>query len=57
MDRMIFIAMSGAKEIMAAQAVNSNNLANASTTGFRADFQASMSQAMSQLGSSLVAFS
>lgn len=44
MDRMIFIAMSGAKEIMAAQAVNSNNLANASTTGFRADFQASMSQ-------------
>ena len=44
MDRMIFIAMSGAKETMAAQAINSNNLANASTTGFRADFQASMSQ-------------
>lgn len=44
MDRMIFIAMSGAKETMAAQAVNSNNLANASTTGFRADFQSSMSQ-------------
>ena len=44
MDRMIFIAMSGAKETMAAQAVNSNNLANASTTGFRADFQVSQSQ-------------
>lgn len=44
MDRMIFIAMSGARETMAAQAINSNNLANASTTGFRADFQASMSQ-------------
>ena len=44
MDRMIFLAMSGAKETMAAQAVNSNNLANASTTGFRADFQSSMSQ-------------
>lgn len=44
MDRMIFIAMSGATETMAAQAINSNNLANASTVGFRADFQASMSQ-------------
>lgn len=44
MDRMIFLAMSGAKETMAAQAVNSNNLANASTTGFRADFQSSLSQ-------------
>lgn len=44
MDRMIFIAMSGAKETMMAQAVNSNNLANASTTGFRADFQSSLSQ-------------
>ena len=44
MDRLIFIAMSGARETMAAQAVNSNNLANASTTGFRADFQSSLSQ-------------
>ena len=32
MDRMIFIAMSGAKEAMSAQALNSNNLANAGTT-------------------------
>ncbi|MGB5279425.1 MAG: flagellar basal-body rod protein FlgF [Gammaproteobacteria bacterium] len=44
MDRMIFVAMSGAKEAMSAQAVNSNNLANAGTTGFRADFQTSLSQ-------------
>jgi len=44
MDRMIFIAMSGAREIMTAQAMNSNNLANSSTTGFRADFQTSMSR-------------
>ena len=44
MDRLIFIAMSGARETMAAQAENSNNLANASTTGFRADFQSSLSQ-------------
>ena len=44
MDRMIFVAMSGAKETLAAQAVNTNNLANAGTTGFKADFQASLSQ-------------
>ena len=44
MDRMIFIAMSGAKEIMTAQTINANNLANASTTGFKADFQSSLSQ-------------
>ena len=40
MDRMLYIAMSGAKETMNAQTVNSNNLANASTTGFRADLDA-----------------
>lgn len=39
MDRMLFVAMSGAKETMLAQATNSNNLANASTTGFLADLQ------------------
>ncbi len=44
MDRMLFIAMNGAKETMTAQAINTNNLANVSTTGFRADFQSSMSQ-------------
>jgi len=44
MDRMLFVAMSGAKETMKAQAINTNNLANASTTGFRADFQSSLSQ-------------
>ena len=44
MDRMIFIAMSGAKEAMTAQAVNTNNLANVSTTGFRSDFESRLSQ-------------
>lgn len=44
MDRMLFIAMSGAKEIMKAQAVNTNNLANVSTTGFKADLEASSSK-------------
>ena len=37
MDRGIYIAMSGAKQTMLAQAVNSHNLANANTTGFKAD--------------------
>lgn len=37
MDRMLFVAMSGAKQTMLAQASNSNNMANANTTGFRAD--------------------
>jgi len=39
MDRMIFVAMSGAKETLLAQSNNSNNLANASTPGFQADLQ------------------
>ncbi len=39
MDRMLYVAMSGAKETLLAQAANSNNLANASTTGFLADLQ------------------
>jgi len=39
MDRMIYMAMSGAKQLANAQAVNANNLANVTTTGFRADFQ------------------
>ena len=40
MDRMLYVAMSGAKQIMLAQAVNNNNLANVSTSGFRADLDA-----------------
>lgn len=44
MDRLLYIAMTGAKEAMTAQAINTNNLANASTVGFRADFQASLTQ-------------
>ncbi len=37
MDRGLYVAMTGAKQIMQAQGVNNNNIANASTTGFRAD--------------------
>jgi flagellar basal-body rod protein FlgF len=40
MDNMMYIAMSGAKQLMLAQASNSNNLANVSTPGFRADLAA-----------------
>jgi len=37
MDEMIYVAMSGAKQTEYAQTINTNNLANISTTGFRAD--------------------
>lgn len=37
MDRMLYVAMTGAKNTMMAQAINNNNLANINTTGFRAD--------------------
>jgi len=37
MDKMLYIAMSGAKQNMRALSVNANNLANAKTTGFKAD--------------------
>src|SRR5947209_4946645 len=36
MDRLIYTAMTGAKHILEQQATVSNNLANATTTGFRA---------------------
>lgn len=35
MDRMIYLAMNGAREAMRAQTVVAHNIANASTTGFR----------------------
>ena len=44
MDRGLYVAMTGAKQIMQAQAVNNHNIANLSTTGFRADAVAFDSQ-------------
>ena len=44
MDRLVYVAMSGAKEILRAQAANNHNLANASTSGFRADLSAFQTQ-------------
>lgn len=40
MDKMAYLAMTGAKQTEYAQAINSNNLANVSTNGFRADLHA-----------------
>jgi flagellar basal-body rod protein FlgF len=44
MDRLVYVAMAGAKETLRAQAANNHNLANASTTGFRADLSAFQTQ-------------
>lgn len=38
MDRAVYIAMTGAKNNMLSQTSHANNLANASTTGFKADW-------------------
>jgi flagellar basal-body rod protein FlgF len=50
MDRMLYVAMTGAKETLNAQAVNNHNLANASTTGFRAELSAFQSRAVDGSG-------
>jgi len=50
MDRMLYVAMTGAKETMRAQTVNNHNLANVSTTGFRADLAAFQSRAVDGTG-------
>ena len=39
MDRLLYIAMSGAKENMHGISVRANNLANTGTVGFKADFE------------------
>jgi flagellar basal-body rod protein FlgF len=44
MDRLVYVAMSGAKETLRAQAANNHNLANANTNGFRADLSAFQTQ-------------
>ena len=40
MDRMIFLAMSAARQMLNGQASAAHNLANANTTGFKADYAA-----------------
>lgn len=46
MDKLLWVAMSGAKENFHSLAVRSNNLANANTTGFKADFENSRSMSV-----------
>jgi|SRR5579863_1180802 len=50
MDKLLYVAMSGAKETLRAQAANTHNLANASTTGFKADLSAFQSRAVAGPG-------
>ncbi|NVJ60371.1 MAG: flagellar basal-body rod protein FlgF [Gammaproteobacteria bacterium] len=51
MDKMVYLAMTGAKENMLAQAKSANNLANVSTLGFKADLQ--QARAMQAFGDGL----
>lgn len=39
MDRALYLAMTGGTQVMNAQGIHANNLANVATTGFRADFE------------------
>ncbi len=51
MDRALFLAMSGAKQDMQAMQLRANNLANASSTGFKADLE--QARAMQAYGEGL----
>src|SRR3546814_6476107 len=50
MDRALYVAITGARETQRQQAINNHNLANASTTGFRAELLASTAQAVQGTG-------
>lgn len=50
MDKLLYVAMSGAKETLRAQAANNHNLANSHTTGFKADLSAFQSRAVTGPG-------
>ena len=53
MDKMLYTAASGANRIMEAQAIRANNLANADTTGFRADVERVEAKRLVAIGDSL----
>ena len=40
MDKMLYVAMTGAKHVQLQQSTTSNNLANANTNGFKAELVA-----------------
>jgi flagellar basal-body rod protein FlgF len=50
MDALIYPAMAGAERALRAQQVHANNLANLSTTGFRADVEVAASQSVAGYG-------
>jgi len=47
---MLYVGMTGARAMQLAQATNANNLANASTSGFRADFHQLMAETVTGPG-------
>ena len=51
MDKVLYVAMTGARENMFAQQVHANNLANVNTTGFKADLE--QARAMRVMGDGL----
>ena len=50
MDKLIYTVMTGAERAFHAQQVHANNLANADTKGFRADYEVAGSQAVNGYG-------
>lgn len=46
MDKAIYVSMTGGKHIARAQAIHSNNMANANTVGFRADYEQARAMAI-----------
>ena len=53
MDKMLYTAASGASRIMEAQTIRANNLANAETTGFKADLERVNALVLPATGNSL----
>ena len=50
MDKLLYVAMSGAKQAMLGQAINSQNMANVNTGGFKEDFTTYQSMLASGTG-------
>src|SRR5579883_957017 len=50
MDKLLYVAMSGAKETLASQAANNENLANLNTTGFKASLAAFQTRSVTGAG-------
>ena len=47
MDKLLYTAMSGAQHALMAQGIRANNLANANTQGFRADYELAAARTLS----------